>query len=78
MKTAIFIPKKIKVGFNTRNDTYTGKLGYVIYHDGKTWRKEVSWESWREKYINPVEKEVQRKAQFEAEIKRQKNPRTKF
>lgn len=57
MKTAIFIPKKIKVGFNTRTDTYTGKLGYVIYHDGKTWRKEASWESWRGKYIKPVEYE---------------------
>jgi hypothetical protein len=49
MKSTIFIPKKIKVGFNLRSDTYTGKLGYVIYHDGKVWRKETSWESWRQK-----------------------------
>jgi hypothetical protein len=49
MKSNIFIPKKIKIGFNLRQDTYTGKLGYVIYHDGKTWRKENSWESWRQK-----------------------------
>lgn len=48
MQSTIFIPKKCKVGFNLRSDTYTGKLGYVIYHDGKVWRKEKSWESWRQ------------------------------
>jgi hypothetical protein len=26
---------KFKVGFNLRDDTYTGKLGYVIGYDGK-------------------------------------------
>lgn len=49
MKSQLFIPKKCKVGFNLRQDTYTGKLGYIIMHDGKVWRKESSWESWREK-----------------------------
>lgn len=49
MKSQLYIPKKCKVGFNLREDTYTGKLGYVIYHDGKIWRKEPSWESWRQK-----------------------------
>ena len=49
--TQLFIPKKCKVGFNLRTGTYTGKLGYVIYHDGKIWRKETSWEGWREKYM---------------------------
>lgn len=53
----LFIPKKCKVGFNTRTDTYTGKLGYIIYNDGKIWRKEGSWESWREKYITDEELE---------------------
>lgn len=48
-KTQLFIPDKCKVGFNLREDTYTGKLGYIIYHDGKVWRKEHSWESWRNK-----------------------------
>mgnify|MGYP003293415702 CR=1 FL=1 len=33
MATNIFIPKKIKVGFQTREDTYTKKLAYVIYYD---------------------------------------------
>jgi hypothetical protein len=49
MKSQIFLPQKIKVGFQNRSDTYTEKLGYVIYHDGKIWRKEASWESWRDK-----------------------------
>lgn len=31
MNSNIFIPRKIKVGFNNRKDTYTGKLAYVIY-----------------------------------------------
>ena len=45
----LFIPTKCKVGFNERGDTYTGKLGYIIYNDGKVWRKEKSWEGWRQK-----------------------------
>ncbi len=49
MNTQLFIPKKCKVGFNIREDTYTKKLGYVIAFDGKKWRKEVSWEAWRKK-----------------------------
>ena len=54
MKTNIFIPKKIKVGFQTRNDTYTKKLAYVIYYDqSNKLRKETSWNSWRDKNIEP-------------------------
>ena len=49
MKTNFYIPKKCKVGLQMREGTYTGKLGYVIYHDGKVWRKETSWEGWRHK-----------------------------
>ena len=45
----LYIPKKCKVGLQKRDDTYTKKLGYVIYHDGKIWRKETSWENWRHK-----------------------------
>jgi len=48
-KTQLFIPDKCKVGLQLREGTYTGKLGYIIYHDGKVWRKETSWESWRHK-----------------------------
>lgn len=51
-----FIPQKIKVGFQERDDTYTGKLAYVIYFDEKgTLRKEKSWEEWRSHRITPVE-----------------------
>lgn len=52
MKTSIFVPTKINVGFNKREDTYTGKLAYIIYFDenGKL-RKETSWENWRNKDI---------------------------
>jgi len=54
--TQLFIPNKLKIGYQTRNDTYTGKLAYVIYFDqnGKL-RKEKSWESWRHKSIDPIE-----------------------
>ena len=52
MKTNIFIPTKINVGFQNRKDTYTGKLAYVIYFDEKgKLRKETSWDSWRDKNI---------------------------
>lgn len=56
MKNNIFLPKKIRVGFQKRQDTYTQKLAYVIYYDEKNkLRKEASWESWRDKKIAPVE-----------------------
>lgn len=32
---SIYIPKKIKVGYQNRSDTYTKKLAYVIYYDEK-------------------------------------------
>jgi hypothetical protein len=55
-KSQLFIPSKIKVGFDKREGTYTGKLAYVIYYDNKNvLRKEKSWESWRDKTIDPVE-----------------------
>lgn len=55
MKTNIFVPEKINVGFVKRSDTYTGKLGYIIYFDEKgKLRKEASWNSWRDKDIDNV------------------------
>jgi hypothetical protein len=52
LKTNIFIPETIKIGFQDREGTYTGKLAYVIYYDQKgKLRKERSWESWRDKKI---------------------------
>lgn len=56
MNSKIYIPKKIKVGFQKRDDTYTGFLGYVIYLDDKNvWRKETSWNSWRSDDIDVME-----------------------
>lgn len=54
--SSIFIPQKLKVGFNNRDDTYTKKLAYIIYYDntGKL-RKQISWENWRDKNIEPLE-----------------------
>jgi len=49
----LYLPEKCKVGLQIRQGTYTGKLGYIIYHDGKVWRKETSWESWRHKEGKP-------------------------
>lgn len=52
----MFLPKKIRVGFQNRRDTYTGKLAYVIYYDElNKLRKEKSFESWRAKDIDPQE-----------------------
>ena len=52
MKSTIRIPEKIKIGYQNRSDTYTGKLAYVIYYDNKgKLRKEVSWNSWRDTKI---------------------------
>lgn len=50
----LFIPKRLRVGFHHRSDTYTKKLAYVIYYDEKgKLRKETSWEGWRDKKIEP-------------------------
>jgi len=58
MKTDIFVPEKIKVGFQNRGDTYTGKLAFVTYIDEKgKLRKEKSWNGWRSKNIAPLEVE---------------------
>lgn len=52
MKSNIFIPKKINVGFQERSDTYTSKLAYIIYFDQKgVLRKETSWQGWRDEKI---------------------------
>lgn len=52
MKSNIFIPKTITVGFQNRSDTYTNKLAYIIYKDEKgKLRKEASWNSWRDDKI---------------------------
>jgi hypothetical protein len=52
----LYIPDRVKVGQVERADTYTGRLGYVIYYDHKgVLRKEVSWESWRDKKIDPLD-----------------------
>lgn len=73
MNTQLFIPTRIKVGFNMRNDTYTGKLGYVIAKDGNKWRKENSWEGWREKYMAPELYEVEKRKQYDSNLKNMKS-----
>jgi hypothetical protein len=49
MADNIYIPKICKVGFNERWDTVNGKLGFVIYNNGKVWRQEKSWLGWIKK-----------------------------
>lgn len=56
MNSKLYIPKKVKVGFQKRDDCYAKRLAYVIYWDDKgVLRKEKSWEGWRDKKIDPVE-----------------------
>lgn len=52
----LFIPSRIKVGFQKREGTYTGKLAYIVYFDQKNvLRKERSWNAWRDHKIEPLE-----------------------
>lgn len=51
----LFLPTRIKVGFQERRDTYTNKLGYVIYYDKKVLKKEKSFETWRDEKIDTEE-----------------------
>lgn len=56
MQTNLFIPSKIKIGFQKRTDTFTGKLAYIIYFDEKgVLRKEGSWKSWCDASIPSLE-----------------------
>lgn len=47
------IPETLKVGFNKRTDTYSGKLAYVTYINAKNEiAKEKSWNGWIDKSID--------------------------
>ena len=65
MKTKLFIPQKLQVGFQNREGTYTGKLAYVIYYDEKAkLRKQASWTSWCDASIPAVIMENKPRAGF--------------
>ena len=52
MNEQLYIPSKLNVGFQKRNDTFTGQLAYIIYYDMKgVLRKEKSWQTWRDHKI---------------------------
>lgn len=52
----LYIPKKLKVGFQNRDDTFDGKLSYIIYYDEKgNVRKETSWKGWIEEKLPVLE-----------------------
>src|SRR5574343_653436 len=56
MKNNLYIPKKLKIGFQNRQDTFTGKLAYIIYYDNEgVLRKEKSWNNWIDKKIEVLE-----------------------
>lgn len=45
----IYLPENIKVGYVKRAGTFTGQLAYVVYQDaGGVWRKETSFDRWRD------------------------------
>lgn len=72
MNSKLFIAEKIKVGFNPRNDTYSGRLAYIIGFDGKKWRKEPSWEGWRYHYMDDGTYQQKRLEQYNDKIAREK------
>ena len=56
MNENFYIPEKLTVGFQNRQDTFTGKLAFVTYVDDKgLFRQEKSWNQWRDKSIKPIE-----------------------
>lgn len=56
MNNKLYIPKKLKVGFNYRQDTYSKKLAYVTYFDDKNvLRKKKSWTGWIQKPGDKIE-----------------------
>ncbi len=63
MKSNLYIPKKIRVGFRNSLETSTGKFACIIGFDERgALRKENSWNNWRDQNIpyidlenNPIE-----------------------
>lgn len=53
----LYIPKTLRIGLDQRDDCFNkGDLAYAIYYDGKgILRKERSWESWRDKKLEPFD-----------------------
>lgn len=52
----LFIPKKLRVGFQERHDTYTGKLSYIIYYDlDGNIKREKSWSGWCDSRLGSLE-----------------------
>jgi hypothetical protein len=72
MNSKLFIAEKVKVGFNPRTDTYSGKLGYVIGFDGKKWRKEPSWDGWRYHHMDDDTYQQKRREQYNDRIAKAK------
>jgi predicted PolB exonuclease-like 3'-5' exonuclease len=72
MNSKLFIAEKVKVGFNPRTDTYSGKLGYVIGHDGKKWRKEPSWDGWRYHHMDDATYQQKRLEQYNDRVAKSK------
>lgn len=52
MNAQLYIPKRIKVGYRTRKDTFSQRLAYITYYDDKgVHRKQTSWDGWRDQKI---------------------------
>lgn len=52
----LYIPKKLKIGFQNREDSFDGKLSFVTYYDtnGKL-INETRWRSWCDQDITDLE-----------------------
>jgi hypothetical protein len=49
----LYIPKTLKVGYQERDGTYTGKLAFIVYIDDKgKLRKETSWRNWCKHFLD--------------------------
>ena len=56
MDKQLVIPDKLKIGFNKRDDTYSGKLGFITFplKDGTNKHKK-SWDNWIDKKITVLD-----------------------
>lgn len=55
MKDYLNIPERILVGYQNRDDCPSKKLAYITYYRGKQIAKKTSWDSWRNKSMDPEE-----------------------
>lgn len=56
----LVVPETIDIGFQNREDTYTGKLAFITYTGGDSSDILSAWHRWRDHRIEPIKNWINR------------------